>query len=223
MLRTAEPQELMDNREQAEAYASADFSEPNNLFLQLLHQLLPQGPQGLLLDLGCGPAHIAVALLSQHPHLRIRAVDGAAAMLDLARKTAADALVADRLDLLHESLPSDALFVDKYQGVLSNSLLHHVANPNHLWQAIKHCSADQAAVLVMDLARPASRSQVDALVERHAATEAEVLREDYRNSLHAAYTVDEVQAQLAANDLTPLSVAMVSDRHWAVCGNLPRR
>jgi hypothetical protein len=73
----------------------------------------------------------------------------------------------------------------------------------------------------MDLARPASELAVDALLETYALGEPEVLRRDFRNSLIAAYTVDEVRQQLHAAGLYNLEVGMVSDRHLAVQGNMP--
>lgn len=224
MQRTPEPQELMDDRAQAQAYAAANFSEANNLFLHLLHQLQPQGLKGPMLDLGCGPADIPVALLRQHPDLQIDALDGALAMLDLAKQKAAEAQIEHRLKLLCDLLPSATLPQGHYRSIISNSLLHHLSDPNDLWLTLKHCAATPAHVLIMDLARPASALAVDTLVETHAMNEAEVLREDFRNSLHAAYTVEEITAQLAANGLHEIEVSMVSDRHWAARGSYhPRR
>jgi len=220
MQRTPEPEELMDDAEQAAAYASANFSEANNLFIHLLHQLRPGNLQGRALDLGCGPGDIPLALLREHPGLEIDAVDGAEAMLQHARRPLRDNPdLAQRLQLQCELLPSANLPAARYDMLLSNSLLHHLADPNDLWLTLKHCARDNASVLVMDLARPASPLAVDTLVETYAMNEPEVLREDFRNSLHAAYTVEEVQAQLDSQGLAELEVSMVSDRHWAVRGS----
>jgi hypothetical protein len=48
----------------------------------------------------------------------------------------------------------------------------------------------------------------------------EVLREDFYNSLCAAWTAEEVGDQLIAADLA-LDVERISDRHWLVYGRLP--
>ena len=220
MQRTPEPRELMDEREQALAYAAANFSEANNLFIHLLHQLQPAGPRGPMLDLGCGPADIPIDLLREFSTLHIDALDGAQAMLDLAQaRRDADPRLGERLQLRCSYLPSAELPQGHYHSVISNSLLHHLADPNDLWQTIRHCAQADATILIMDLARPSSPLAVDTLVETYAMNEPEVLREDFRNSLHAAYTVDEVRAQLAANGLDEVEVGMVSDRHWAARGS----
>ena len=212
----------MDDTEQALAYARADFSEANALFIDLLEGASGGELNGRLLDLGCGPADIPLALARRHPQLHIDAVDGAPAMLDLARRNIeADASADGRIRLLCEYLPCDDLPANGYRTIASNSLLHHLADPAVMWQTVARCSAPGAAVVVMDLARPASELAVDVLVETYAIDEAEVLRRDFRNSLFAAYTTDEVAAQLLAAGLHTLTVSMVSDRHLAVCGHLP--
>lgn len=222
MKRIPEPEELMDDAAQARAYAEADFSEPNDLFVDLLERLVPGPLSGRLLDLGCGPGDIPLRIADRHPGLHIDALDGAPAMLDIAR-TRLDTLsgLAGRVRLLCEYLPCPDLSAQGYEFVVSNSLLHHLEDPSALWQTVIHCGRPGAAVLVMDLARPGSRIAVDALVETHAMDAPEVLRRDFRNSLFAAYTADEVREQLRRAGLLTLEVNPVSDRHLAVVGQLP--
>lgn len=60
MERFPEP-ELMEERQQACAYAAADFSEPHNRFIELFQEAFPGlGIEGYALDLGCGPGDIAM-------------------------------------------------------------------------------------------------------------------------------------------------------------------
>lgn len=222
MQRIPEPEELMDDAEQAIAYAGADFSEANQLFIDLLERLSAEPMKGRLLDLGCGPADIPLALTRRHPALHIDAVDGAASMLDLARqKIGADSDAEQRIRLMCEYLPCPGLDEHGYQVVASNSLLHHLADPAVMWQTVVRCAQPGAHIVVMDLARPASELAVDALVESYAIDEPEVLRRDFRNSLFAAYTTEEVEAQLRVAGLQMLEVSMVSDRHLAVTGQIP--
>ncbi len=222
MHRTPEPEELMDDAEQALAYARADFSEANQLFVQLLERHCADALQGRLLDLGCGPADIPLTLVHRHPTLQIDALDGAQAMLDLAReKLAADTAAGKRVHLMCEYLPCPHLREQSYDIVASNSLLHHLVDPAVLWQTVARCARPGASVMIMDLARPASELAVDALVETYAMGEPEVLRRDFRHSLFAAYTPVEVEEQLLAAGLHGFRVAMVSDRHLAVSGRIP--
>jgi hypothetical protein len=56
-------------------------------------------------------------------------------------------------------------------------------------------SQTAALIYVVDLRRPASRGIVDAMVQDRAAGEPEVYRQDFRNSLMAAYRRDEIVDQ----------------------------
>ena len=222
MQRIPEPEDLMNDAAQAQAYAEADFSEPNTLFVELLEKLGPRKLAGQLLDLGCGPADIPLQLAARHKDLEIDAVDGAAAMLDRAqRRLDARPDVTGRVRLLCEYLPCPKLPYQHYRYIVSNSLLHHLEDPLVLWQTVKHSARPGAVVLAMDLARPASTTAVDGLVETYAIDAPEILRRDFRNSLFAAYTIAEVQDQLSEVGLGGLTVNAVSDRHLAVQGQLP--
>ena len=219
--RTPEP-ELMDGLEQARAYAEEDFSEPNELFLERFRLLHPQSPGAArVLDLGCGPADICLRFARVYPLLRMHALDGSEAMLAHARRALErEPELASRVQLLCATLPSGRIGEAAYDIVLSNSLLHHLHDPDVLWDTIKNAARPGATVLVMDLFRPPSEAATAALVAAHAATAPEVLRRDFHNSLLAAFTPEEVEAQLRAAGLLQLRVERVSDRHLAVSGRI---
>ncbi len=220
MKRTPEP-ELMDTSDQAEAYATADFSESNTLFVELFRGAVGEASApGRVLDLGCGPADIPVRLARAFPHLIIDAVDGSESMLRYARDAVERAGFGERINLTRRRLPDERLKMASYGAVISNSLLHHLVDPLDLWKTIIRCAGIDAAVVVMDLIRPDDEADVDALVKAYARDAPEVLRQDFRASLCAAYTLEEVAAQLEVTDLTQLEPKRVSDRHWAVAGRL---
>jgi hypothetical protein len=58
------------------------------------------------------------------------------------------------------------------------------------------------------------------LVNLHSADAPDILREDFYNSLLAAYTPWEVSEQLLAAGLDRLKIEIVSDRHWIVHGRI---
>jgi len=217
--RIPEPEELMDDRGQALAYAQADFSEANQLFINLLEQQSPGPLSGRLLDLGCGPADIPLALARRHPELRIDAVDGSRSMLELAQRSLdADTDAGRHIQLICEYLPCADLPEKAYQLVASNSLLHHLRDPDVIWSTARRWSGSNTLVFVMDLLRPASRDRARELVDRHARDEPEVLRNDFFNSLLAAYRPPEVREQLSRSSMNHLQVEIVSDRHLIVWG-----
>ncbi len=115
-------------------------------------------------------------------------------------------------------MPGAAIPDAPFDTVISNSLLHHLKAADALWEEIKRVAKPGAQVFVMDLMRPATEDQARWMVDAYAAGEPEVLRHDFFHSLKAAYTLDEVQAQLQAADLAHLEVAASSDRHIIVFG-----
>jgi len=120
---------------------------------------------------------------------------------------------------LQAAMPDTRLVAASFDCVASNSLLHHLPEPDILWRAVRELAAPGARVQVMDLDRPTSMAHCEALLERHAAGEPEVLREDFRNSLIAAWGAGEVRDQLVRAGLA-LDCQRVSDRHWLVAGVL---
>jgi SAM-dependent methyltransferase len=223
MQRIPEP-ELMDEAEQARAYALADFTEPNERFVGYFDATFPGLRTGAVLDLGCGPGDIALRLASRHPGLVVHGLDGSAAMLHFASERLHESPeLSGRVQFVEGILPGATLPLARYDAVISNSLLHHLHDPLVFWRAVREAGAPGAAVLVMDLCRPADAGAARELVARYAAGEPDVLQRDFLASLCAAFETDEIRAQLAACGLEGLSVAMASDRHLLVTGRLPAR
>lgn len=221
MHRIPEP-ELMDESEQALAYAQADFEEPNSRFVAEFEAQFPDFASGRVLDLGCGPGDIPLRIAQRHPGLSVDALDGSAAMLRHAReRLARHPELAGRVRFVEGLLPGAPLPRACYDAVVSNSLLHHLHDPAVLWESLRAHGAPGARVLVMDLYRPGSPGAAQEIVEAYAADEHEVLRRDFYNSLCAAFEPAEVRAQLAAAGLGGLAVRVVSDRHLLVSGRLP--
>jgi SAM-dependent methyltransferase len=211
----------MDDEAQALAYARADFAEPHARVIALLRERLPDlAAAGAALELGCGPADIAIRFARACPGWTIDGLDGSAPMLALGRAAVARAGLAARIRLVQAYLPGGEAPRARYDLLLSNSLLHHLRDPAVLWQSVRRWGATNAAVLIVDLLRPASRAAARALVDRYAAGEPAILRRDFHRSLLAAYHCDEVAGQLAAAGLAYLTVEQVSDRHLAVAGRL---
>ena len=220
MDRTPEP-ELMDDDEQARAYAQADFEAVNNGFVEGMQQAFPWlAGSPFILDLGCGPGDIPLRLARAFPGALVQAVDGSPAMIDLAREAIAGTDEEGRIMLVASTIQDLEPPPMPFQAVVCNSLLHHLHRPACLWDAINRVAGEGTAVYIMDLQRPDSAEQAAEIVATYAADEPEQLRTDFYNSLLAAFTPDEVSTQLADAGLDGLAVASVSDRHLLVQGTL---
>lgn len=218
MERIPEP-ELMNDAEQAAAYAFADFEEPHSRFIELFRETFPdEFMTGAVLDLGCGPGDITIRFARAFPECVVHGVDGAAAMLAHGRNRLAREGLDERVQLIEAYLPGTSLPLSGYAAVISNSLLHHLHDPMVLWHTLKAYAKPGAPVFIMDLLRPASRDQAQLLVDEYAAGEPDILRHDFFHSLLAAYRPDEVTEQLRAAAIDGLTVEQISDRHLLIYG-----
>jgi SAM-dependent methyltransferase len=104
---------------------------------------------------------------------QVHGVDGAPAML------AAAALchrhhpgLRHRVRLIQGLLPEAALPRHRYDVVFSNSLLHHLDDPQVLWRSVRRWAAPGAPVFIVDLRRPDSadrRARPDRTLRRGRA------------------------------------------------------
>ena len=216
MDRTLEP-ELMDDPEQALIYARADFEQENQGFVDRFREYFPDFSEGHVVDLGCGPGDIPIRFARVFPSCRITGVDASAPMLRLAEDAVQQAGLSGCITFRCERF-QDFAGANVADAAISNSLLHHVPNPLQFWHKLRLAVKSGSPVLVMDLLRPDSPQEAQAIVDRYAAKEPEILRRDFYHSLLAAFTEDEVAAQLAEMNLSRLMVDVPDDRHWVVGG-----
>lgn len=220
MKRIPEP-ELMDDREQAEAYANADFEDANSRFVATFKEIFGESSvSGHVLDLGCGPGDIVFRFARAFPEATVHGVDGSEAMLQCGRELLArDSELKGRVELIHGLLPGAALPRSAYDAVISNSLLHHLHDPGVLWNTVLELASPGAPVFIMDLKRPGSVNEARALVEEYSGDEPEVLKQDFYNSLLAAFTPAEIGKQCEKAGLGHLTIREISDRHVVISGH----
>ncbi|MHB8743962.1 MAG: class I SAM-dependent methyltransferase [Sulfuricaulis sp.] len=212
--------ELMDDPEQARAYAGADFSEPHQAFIERFAQsFLGYRPQRVL-DLGCGAADVTIRFARAYPDCELTGVDGSAAMLALAQAAIRREKLAYRIHLSETRLPASTAPGRDFDTLICNSLLHHLRDPQVLWRAVAEYARPRAAVFVMDLRRPDTPEQARSLVEACSGAEPPVLRRDFFNSLLAAYRPEEIAVQLEQARLCQMHVEAVGDRHLLIRGYL---
>jgi ubiquinone/menaquinone biosynthesis C-methylase UbiE len=218
MERLLEP-ELMEDFEQVFAYAKADFEQPHKKFVQRIKSLVKDSSfNGKALDLGCGPGDISRRFAKAFPLCKVDAVDGSKPMIDYALNTISTELQT-RLHFIHGKLPDIKLPELHYDIIFTNSLLHHLPDPQVLWQTIKQYSKTGTRIAIMDLLRPRRLYMAESLVAMYASAEPKILQQDFYNSLLAAFTIAEIEAQIAQAELS-LTVEKISDRHVFISGTV---
>lgn len=219
--RILEP-EAMDGPEEVAQYDAMDHRAVNEAFVADF--LAVHGPcrGGEILDVGTGTARIPIALATADPDARLVGFDLAPAMLDKARENVAEAGLSGRVRfVLGDAKAPTALGDDRYEAVISNTIVHHIPDPTPAIAAMAGRVAPGGTLMIRDLYRPDDRETLASLVERYAGGEAAEARELFRASLHASLTLGEIADLCVAIGLPADAVCMTSDRHWTLAWKRP--
>lgn len=217
MDRILEP-EVMDDEQQAAAYAEADFSSSNQVFVDGL--IDAYGSRlGTILDIGCGPGDIPIRLARAKSSSYVVAVDASEVMVRLANEAVERADLPRRVRIVEGRIPGLRMRPGGFDAIISKDLLHHLPDPMVFWDEVKRLRRPGTVLYVMDLFRPATQEDARAIVESVSASEPEILKHDFYHSLLAAFTPDEVRGQLRRAGLG-LEVEVVSERHMQIRGLL---
>ncbi|MDP7273842.1 MAG: tRNA (adenine(22)-N(1))-methyltransferase TrmK [Planctomycetaceae bacterium] len=229
--RTLEP-ELMDSVEDAVGYDRMDHSTVNRVFVDDLLAAWDNGqptadPKPLaacrLLDVGTGTAQIPVELASRVTDCRVVAIDLADEMLRLARRNVSTAGFDERISVEHGDAKAMPFADDRFDGVISNSIVHHIPKPAVVLDEMIRVLAPGGLLFVRDLSRPPDLGTVNHLVDMYAGDETAHARQMFRQSLHAALTVEEVSQLLTEAGLPANLVRQTTDRHWTISGRYDRQ
>lgn len=209
--RTPEP-EVMGSSEEAAAYDEMDHQGVNDQFVEdLLSHAIAEGE---ILDIGTGTARIPIRLCEATDTCRVFATDLSREMLEVARTNIELASQTERIMLgLCDAKKLD-LANDRFDLVISNSIVHHIPDPTSTFvEAVRVCKTG-GTLFFRDLLRPGSEEEVERLVETYAQGESDHARSLFRDSLHAAFTVEEIMSMCSELGVVDQKVCATSDRHW---------
>ena len=213
MKRILEP-EVMDTIEEAKAYDDMDFLEVNTAFV---NRLIDLGiSDGHFLDLGTGTARIPIILAKRVPNIQITAIDLSSNMLNIGQKHVNQAKLTNRI-LLEKADAKNLPYTNQsFDGVFSNSIIHHIPDPSSVILEIKRVLKPQGLLYIQDLLRLESTMAIEKIVDTYAKDETQYQRKLFRDSLFAALTVDEVETIIRKTEVTNTKIAQISDRHWSI-------
>jgi len=214
MLERILEQEVMDTERDACEYAAFDNRIVNEEFVARALQLAPAS--GTVLDIGTGPGDISILLAQRNPRLRILAIDLGKHMLELARTNVLAAGLRGQIEVAELDAKATGLPAGSFDMVVCNSLVHHIAGPEALFREVQRLARAGAGLFVKDLHRPASRAELQLLVETYAKGCTGYQRRTFFDSLHASLTVPEVESICERLALSDVEVRRCSDRHWSL-------
>jgi ubiquinone/menaquinone biosynthesis C-methylase UbiE len=213
--RVLEP-EAMETIDEVRQYDAMDHALVNDRFVTDF--LAAHGPcrGGEILDVGTGTARIPMALVLADSQARVLALDLSENMLEQARLNIASTGLFARIRCHLGDAKSlvDVFGSVRFEGVISNTIIHHIPDPAPALETMAHLVAPGGTLMVRDLARPDSHDEVTRLGDLYAGDESPEAKALFLASLNAALTLDEIRALIAELGLEPEDAVMTSDRHW---------
>jgi SAM-dependent methyltransferase len=190
MHRSLEP-ELMQDAEQVFAFYKGKKDYSIKHFLECYSDYVNLD-SGKIIDLGSGTGEYLLALSQLYPGLEIVGYDGSLEMVKIANRNLAESCVqVKHLDFKD--------ITDIADCVISTYTLHHLHDSNVFWNTAKNISKQ---CLIIDLIRPESCKQAELIVEQYAKDQPQLFKDDFLNSLLAAFSEDELKKQIAGTNLT---------------------
>ena len=178
-------------------------------------------PGGAVIDIGAGTALIPLELVSAAPHVGpIIAVDLSVEMLRLAVQHLREKKVTRRILALLTDAKRLPFPDSSCAAVISNSIVHHIPQPIAVFRELRRVIKPGGILFVRDLMRPESPEVVEQIVGEYAGDDNLHQQQLFRQSLHAALTMDEVRDLLDRADISNASVSATSDRHWTVTARM---
>lgn len=224
--RVLEP-EVMNTSSEAIDYNQMDHSHVNRVFADdflsaLKSDTCARSDSYRIFDAGTGTALIPIELMRRQIRAVITASDLADQMLLVARKNVDAAGFSESIELVLRDCKRLPDANESYDAVMSNSIVHHIPEPQHviaeLWRILK----PGGLLFVRDLMRPSDVATLEHLVATYAGDANGHQQQMFRESLHAALTVSEVRRILAETRIPAEAVNATSDRHWTIVAYKPQ-
>jgi len=220
--RILEP-EVMDTEKEAADYDAMDHADVNRRFVEEFLQFAEAAAGNgfsRVLDVGTGTAQIPIEFCRQHSSGMITAIDLSREMLKLAQNNVDAADFSDRIALEYVDAKQMPFEDRQFDAVISNSIIHHIPEPGNVLGETKRVLKPGGWLFVRDLLRPPDEATLDQLVQTYAGEENAHQQQMFRDSLHAALTLEEVGDLLRQQGLPADWVKATSDRHWTIAGRL---
>lgn len=154
----------------------------------------PNSAIASLVDLGCGACVYHSELYDLYPNAKILGIDASSRMLDEAKKYIDPA----KTSLVLRNLSDAPHPTEKFDLIFSSLVLHQLQDPSKMWERVKQYGKAGTRFVVFDLLRPANPDSAQHAVDTLTPSPqfGDTFREDFRRSLLAAFTQQEIARQL---------------------------
>lgn len=206
--------EVMDTPEDALEYDTMDFTEVNTAFATRAVDLASEVAK--VLDIGTGTARIPILMACRRPSWKITGIDLSSNMLKVGDWNVKREGLEKQITLRLVDAKSLPFQKGEFDVVVSNSIVHHIPDPIPFFLELKRVLVPRGVILIRDLLRPESEEQLNETVARVCVNDTEYQTKLFRDSLHAAFTLNEVCQFASAAGLNDVTIYQSSDRHWTL-------
>lgn len=182
--------EVMDDVEQARWFNQASRKYSEDAFINWYKEYCGV-TSGKIIDLGSGPGKYLIRMASEFPNTTYVGYDASEPMNIIANRNINDYKLLDRIEVKTSLFDN---ITDTANCVVSSGTLHHSHDPISFWKNVKRIATGN--VFVMDLVRPTSELIVNNIVELFVKENNNSFKNDFYNSLKAAFTEQEIKHQL---------------------------
>lgn len=185
-MRIPEPYALMEDLKQCGIYnQQASNLDTLNDYVELYKRLIGIS-NGTVIDLGSGSCNFVIALAEYYPNLKFVCYEASNAMIAIAKDNIKSKKLENRITIINDLLENAQ---GTYDIVLANRVLHHIDDTTTFWKTVNSIAN---SVLVVDIDRP-PENIINSVYDI-----------DLKNSMKAAYTLDDVCQQVRPYKYTVL-------------------
>jgi SAM-dependent methyltransferase len=114
-----------------------------------VHARFQADPAARIADIGCGAGWMAIRLAQTYPNVRVGGFDLDAPSVELARRTVAEAGVAERVRVLRQDA-GDSDLAGRYDLVVAVNCVHDAPQPVAILQTMRRLAGEDGAVLIIE-------------------------------------------------------------------------
>ena len=178
MNRILEPEVMIDEIK-CEEYNQVSYRQYKNKEFLKSYEKYGGLTKGSLIDLGSGPSYHLEIMRTEYPELSIVGYENSEVMLRLAKNNT-------RVEVRHSDIYD---ITETSDCVLCMYTLHHQHDPIKFWKKVSEIS--KGNVYVEDFERPEDESMFDSFIAI----------DDFKHSLRAAFTLEEIQEHISSLNL----------------------
>jgi 2-polyprenyl-3-methyl-5-hydroxy-6-metoxy-1,4-benzoquinol methylase len=188
--------EIMDDPEQCLQYLKFNKINLIDFFYNKINHHFKDN-QLTIFSFGSGTCEYESKIASSQNLVSIDAYEASREMNKLAKAVISLNNVEDKINLKEVLIEENTEIEKKYNFFICVNTLHQLQNPTVLWNTLKKACLPNSKFFILDLLREEDDLKIDQIIEIHAKDAGELFKGDFRASLKAAFTKEEIIEQLS--------------------------